>query len=119
MPLTELQARILRTLAAGRNPESYLAGATVLHRTDDSPRFSQDLDYFHDVADSVAQSAEAAASTLLEAEPASCTVAIRVRNLPSSSGIQLPHFHGDLRCMAADRCSLGVLVLLLETSLWS
>lgn len=64
MPLTDLQARILRTLAAGRSPESYLAGATVLHRSDDSPRFSQDLDFFHDLADSVAQSAEADAATL-------------------------------------------------------
>jgi hypothetical protein len=67
MPLTELQARILRTLAAGRSPESCLAGATVLHRSDDSPRFSQDLDFFHDVADSFAQSAEADATTVLAA----------------------------------------------------
>lgn len=65
MPLTEVQARILRALAAGRSPESYLAGATVLHRADDSPRYSQDLDFFHDVADSVAQCAEADAATLL------------------------------------------------------
>jgi hypothetical protein len=67
MPLTDLQARILRVLATGRSPESYLAGATVLHRSDDSPRFSQDLDFFHDVADSVAQCAEADATTLLAA----------------------------------------------------
>ncbi len=54
-------------LAAGRSPESYLAGATVLHRSDASPRFSQDLDFFHDVADSVARCAEADAVTLLSA----------------------------------------------------
>ena len=64
MPLTNLQARVLRILAARRSPESYLAGATVLHRAEDSPRFSQDLDFFHDVADSVAQSAETDAATL-------------------------------------------------------
>ncbi len=68
MPLTDLQARMLRILAAGRSPESYLAGATVLHRSDDSPRFSQDLDFFHDVADSVALCAEADAKTLLTAD---------------------------------------------------
>jgi hypothetical protein len=67
MPLTNIQARILRTLAAHRSPESYLAGATVLHRAEDSPRFSQDLDFFHDVADSVARSAEADATTLRSA----------------------------------------------------
>lgn len=65
--MTKLQARILRILAAGRSPESYLAGATVLHRSDDSPRYSQDLDFFHDLADSVARSAEADAATLLTA----------------------------------------------------
>lgn len=54
-------------LAAGRSPESYLAGATVLHRSDASPRFSQDLGFFHDVADSVARCAEADAATLLAA----------------------------------------------------
>jgi hypothetical protein len=51
-------------LAARRSPESYLAGATVLHRADDSPRFSEDLDFFHDLADSVAQSAETDAATM-------------------------------------------------------
>jgi hypothetical protein len=54
-------------LAEHRSPESYLAGATVLQRTDDSPRSSQDLDFFHDVADAVAQSAETDAATLSNA----------------------------------------------------
>lgn len=67
MPISEIQNEILRKLAANRSPESYLAGATVLHRSERSPRYSQDLDFFHDVEDSVAQSAEQDASTLLAA----------------------------------------------------
>ena len=64
MPLSAVQGRVLRLLAANRSPESYLAGATVLHREANSPRYSLDLDYFHDLADSVATSAEADALTL-------------------------------------------------------
>ena len=67
MPLTPIQALALRTIAANRSPESYLAGATVLHRESDTPRFSSDLDLFHDLAESVAQCAEADAATLGDA----------------------------------------------------
>ena len=65
MPISDIQNEILRLLAANRSPESYLAGATVLHRSESSPRYSQDLDFFHDIEDSVAQSAELDAATLL------------------------------------------------------
>ena len=58
MPLSAFQQSILRLLAQNRSPESYVAGATVLHQIPDSPRFSDDLDMFHDVEDSVARSAE-------------------------------------------------------------
>ncbi len=64
MPLTSLQKRALRAIAANRSPESYVAGATLLHRDSDSPRFSQDVDLFHDLADSVAVCAEADAASL-------------------------------------------------------
>ena len=67
MPVSELQARVLREIAANRTPDSYLAGATVLHRAEDSPRFSRDLDIFHDLAEAVAVSAEADARTLQRA----------------------------------------------------
>jgi hypothetical protein len=67
MPLTELQARLLRLLAANRSPDSYLAGATVIHQVAETPRFSQDLDFFHDLEASVAQSAAADAATLAAA----------------------------------------------------
>ena len=64
MPLSEVQGRVLRLLAANRSPESYLAGATVLHQGENTPRYSLDLDYFHDLADSVATSGETDAVTL-------------------------------------------------------
>lgn len=67
MPISELRAEILRTIAANRSPNSYLAGATVLHRDEDTPRYSQDLDFFHDVEDQVACSAEQDAQTLRDA----------------------------------------------------
>jgi hypothetical protein len=67
MPLTRIQAQVLKAIAANRSPESYLAGATVLHCDSDTPRFSQGLDLFHDLAESVARCAEADAATLQDA----------------------------------------------------
>ena len=67
MPLSPVQTHVLRCIAANRSPESYLAGATVLHRARNTPRFSQDLDFFQDVADSIATSAETDAATLTQA----------------------------------------------------
>ncbi len=64
MPISDIQDEVLRTVARNRTAESYLAGATVLHRSANSPRYSQDLDFFHDVQDSVARSAEQDAATL-------------------------------------------------------
>ena len=64
MPISDIQDAILRHIAANRSPESYLAGATVLHRDDSSPRYSQDLDFFHDIEDSVALCAQKDAETL-------------------------------------------------------
>lgn len=48
MPLGAFEARLLRLLAANRSPESFVGGATVLHRAPDSPRTSQDVDLFHE-----------------------------------------------------------------------
>ena len=67
MPLTSIQAHVLKAISANRSPESYLAGATVLHRDSDTPRFSQDLDLFHDLEESVALCAETDAVTLRDA----------------------------------------------------
>jgi hypothetical protein len=67
MPLTPFQSETLRLLAAGRSPESFLAGGTVLNAGADSPRYSKDLDIFHDVEASVVTSAETDAATLRQA----------------------------------------------------
>ena len=67
MPLSTIQADVLRLIAANRSPDSYVAGATVLHRAEDTPRYSADLDLFHDLEDSVARCAETDAATLTDA----------------------------------------------------
>ena len=64
MPLSTIQAEVLRLIAANRSPDSYVAGATVLNRAEGTPRYSLDLDLFHDLEDSVAQCAETDAATL-------------------------------------------------------
>jgi hypothetical protein len=48
MPLGDFEKGLLRLLAANRTPESYIAGATVFLRREDSHRQSQDIDVFHD-----------------------------------------------------------------------
>lgn len=55
MPLSNLQSEVLRLLAAHRDPESYVAGATPLNRN--APRFSGDIDVFHDRQERVAEAA--------------------------------------------------------------
>jgi hypothetical protein len=62
VPLSDLQRDILRTLAAHRNPESYVAGSTPLHR--DGPRFSGDIDIFHHREERVAGAAAEDAAIL-------------------------------------------------------
>ena len=84
MPLTNFQSRILRLLAAHRDPESYVAGSTPLNR--DWPRFSEDIDIFHDREERVALAAEEDAATLqaegldvgwMRREPAIFTAEVR------------------------------------------
>ena len=53
MPIADFEKTILRLLAANRNPESFVAGATVLLRDENSHRRSQDIDLFHDTAESL------------------------------------------------------------------
>ena len=58
MPLTEFQREVFRVLKGNRSPDSFVMRATVLHARADSPRFSRDIDLSHDIAESVAKSAE-------------------------------------------------------------
>jgi hypothetical protein len=46
VPLSSFQSRVLRLLAANRNPESFVAGEAPLAR--EGSRFSKDIDLFHD-----------------------------------------------------------------------
>ena len=55
MPLSRIQIDVLRLLASHRDPESYVAGATPLNRN--TPRFSSDIDVFHDREERVALAA--------------------------------------------------------------
>jgi hypothetical protein len=55
VPLSKIQTDVLRLLAAHRDPESYVAGATPLNRA--APRFSADIDEFHDRQERVTQAA--------------------------------------------------------------
>jgi Nucleotidyl transferase AbiEii toxin, Type IV TA system len=64
MPIADFEKAVLRLLAANRNPESFVAGATVLLRDEHSPRRSRDIDLFHDTAESIKAAAEADAATL-------------------------------------------------------
>jgi hypothetical protein len=56
VPLTRFQSQILRLLAAHRDPESCVAGSRPLNR--EWPRFSEDIDIFHDREERVAKAVE-------------------------------------------------------------
>jgi hypothetical protein len=64
VPLSKIQSGVLRLLAAHRNPESYVADAVPLNRQ--GPRFSADVDIFHDREESVAAAADADAKLLAQ-----------------------------------------------------
>ncbi len=46
VPISKFQSEVLRTLAAQRSPDSYIAGGIAINRQ--GPRFSRDIDIFHD-----------------------------------------------------------------------
>jgi hypothetical protein len=56
MPATKIQSEVLKLLASQRTHESFVAGGVPINR--DGPRYSKDIDIFHDT---VAGAAEAAA----------------------------------------------------------
>ena len=65
MPLTDFQSTVLRLLAAHRSPESFVAGGTAINASPDSPRYSEDVDIFHDAQEAVAAAAAADADVLI------------------------------------------------------
>jgi hypothetical protein len=64
VPLSPHQTEMLRTLAGHRNPESYIAGASVLQQ--DGLRFSKDIDIFQDKEAAVTEAALADANWLTQ-----------------------------------------------------
>jgi len=66
MPLTPVQSAIAGLIAVNRSPSSHLAGAAALHLEPNSPRTSDDLDYFHD-GEAIVGQAFAADCKVLEA----------------------------------------------------
>ena len=46
VPITKFQSDVLRSLAAHRSPDSYIAGGVAINR--EGPRYSADIDIFHD-----------------------------------------------------------------------
>lgn len=89
MPLTAFQERILARLAERGDPGRYLAGGAALHHARSSPRFSDDLDFFHDSEVQVA-AAFAADRAQLEADGLRVTVQFSqpgfIRAIVSSNG---------------------------------
>ena len=66
MPLTPLQKDVLALLAANRQPESHVAGGIAINRSNASPRYSADVDIFHDSVEGVVSSAGADATALTQ-----------------------------------------------------
>jgi hypothetical protein len=67
MPLTPAQRHVAQVLSDNRNPESHVAGGAVINRDDDTLRYSEDLDIFHDSAEMVASCADIDAQALSNA----------------------------------------------------
>ncbi len=67
MPLTAIQRAVMQLLAARRTAESHVAGGVAINRADNSPRYSADIDFFHDVAENVFTCAEGDAAALAQA----------------------------------------------------
>jgi hypothetical protein len=55
VPLTPYQEAIARLLAANRSADSYLAGGAAIHIDPRTTRYSNDLDYFHDSVERLAE----------------------------------------------------------------
>jgi hypothetical protein len=65
VPISNLQSAILRHIAGSRDPESFVAGGLPLNRH--GPRFSDDIDIFHEREERVARASEHDVALLLRA----------------------------------------------------
>ena len=66
MPIDDIQSEVLKAIARHRDPESFVAGGVPINR--DGPRFSKDIDIFHDRKERVLLAADQDAATLASAE---------------------------------------------------
>jgi len=48
MPLTKFQSEVLAVIVSNRSEQSHFAGGLVLNASEESARFSNDFDMFHD-----------------------------------------------------------------------
>ena len=67
MPIGPFESSLLLLLAKNRNPESHVAGASVLNQSPESPRSSQDIDLFHDTLSALDEAMEKDVQVLREA----------------------------------------------------
>jgi hypothetical protein len=67
VPLTPYQEEVARLLSVNRSFDSYLAGGAAIHIEPQTTRYSNDLDYFHDSVERVAEAYVADERTLREA----------------------------------------------------
>jgi hypothetical protein len=65
VPITRFQSDVLRSLAAHRSPDSYIPGGVAINR--EGPRYSADIDIFHD-SEARPESAARTDATVLTAE---------------------------------------------------
>ena len=65
MPISKFQSDILKLIAHSRDPESFVAGGLPLNRT--GPRYSKDVDIFHDREERVKEAAQTDADILEQA----------------------------------------------------
>jgi hypothetical protein len=65
VPIGKFQSDVLRTLAAQRSPDSYIAGGVAINR--DGPRFSGDIDIFNDSEGRLESAADADIVALIAA----------------------------------------------------
>ena len=83
MPINNVQAQILKAIAQHRDPESFVAGGVPINRG--GPRFSKDIDIFHDRMERVVEAADLDAATL---EKAGFKV-VWLRRLPTIIGAEV------------------------------
>lgn len=83
MPVTRIQSDILKIIARHRDQESFVAGGVPINR--DGPRYSKDIDIFHDRMQRIAEAAEND-RTVLEAQG---FVVMWLRQLPSIIGAEI------------------------------